>query len=166
MVTLHLVKLNINLTVQRWIEELLTSSYLDSCKALCCKQFELNAKNTKLCNSLQATKHDVAITPQTNNANIVITQFYNTVLTGAANFLQCELVWIQNGNLRSRLPPGSLHECNKLRVQGWRQRRTRGGLAPPIDMLSPPINKLSLLKTAAFVLNFKLWPPPDKRLAP
>ena len=24
---------------------------------------------------------------------------------------------------------------------------------------SPPINKLTLLKTVAFVLNFKLWPP-------
>ena len=30
-----------------------------------------------------------------------------------------------------------------------------------------PFNKLTLLKTATFVLNFKLWPPPpDKRLAP
>ena len=75
--SLHLVKLNINLTVQRWIEELLTSSYLDSCKALCGNQFELNARNIKLCNSLQATKHDVVITPQTSNTNIVITQFYN-----------------------------------------------------------------------------------------
>ena len=32
------------------------------------------------------------------------------------------------------------------------------GVWPPIDKLapSPPINKLTLLKTAAFVLNFKL----------
>ena len=35
----------------------------------------------------------------------------------------------------------------------------RGGQAPPIHMLGPPINKLTLLKTAAFALNFKLWPP-------
>ena len=43
----------------------------------------------------------------------------------------------------------------------------KGGLAPPIDMLAPPlINKFSILKTAAFVPNFKLWPPPNKRLAP
>ena len=43
-------------------------------------------------------------------------------------------------------------------------RRQEGGaredLAPPIDMLGPPINKLTLLKTEAFVLNFKLRPPP------
>ena len=30
----------------------------------------------------------------------------------------------------------------------------------------PPVNKRTLLKTAAIMLNFKLWPPPDKRLAP
>ena len=30
----------------------------------------------------------------------------------------------------------------------------------------PPINKVTLLKTAAFVLNFKLWPLPDKHSAP
>ena len=35
----------------------------------------------------------------------------------------------------------------------------QGGLLPPIDMLGPPINKLTLSKTAAFVLTFKLWPP-------
>ena len=49
-------------------------------------------------------------------------------------------------------------------------RRQEGGaredLAPPIDMLGPPINKLTLLKTEAFVLNFKLRPPPDKLLVP
>ena len=38
--------------------------------------------------------------------------------------------------------------------QGLRDSRAgaRGGPGPPI-------NKLTLLKTAAFVLNFKLWPP-------
>ena len=34
-----------------------------------------------------------------------------------------------------------------------------GGPAFPIYMLNPPINKLTLLKRAAFGLNFKLWPP-------
>ena len=32
--------------------------------------------------------------------------------------------------------------------------------------LASPINKLLLLKTAAFVLNFKLWPPKSTALAP
>ena len=41
----------------------------------------------------------------------------------------------------------------------------RRGPGTPIDMLGPPINKLTLSKTAAFVPNFKLRPPPDKRLA-
>ena len=39
------------------------------------------------------------------------------------------------------------------------QRRRQGGRGSPIDMLGPPINKVALLKTAAFVLYFKLWPP-------
>ena len=30
----------------------------------------------------------------------------------------------------------------------------------------PPFNKLTLLKTAAFVLNFKLWPPMIKAWPP
>ena len=53
--------------------------------------------------------------------------------------------------------------------QGSWQSRRQGGLGgsgPPIDMLGPPIKKLILLKTAVFVLNFNLWPPPDERLAP
>ena len=33
------------------------------------------------------------------------------------------------------------------------------GPGPAIDMLGSPINKLSFLKTAVFVLNFKLWLP-------
>ena len=40
------------------------------------------------------------------------------------------------------------------------------GLAPPNRHACSPIQEPSFLKTAAFVLNFKLWPPPDKRLAP
>ena len=39
-------------------------------------------------------------------------------------------------------------------------------MAPPTDMLGFPINKLSFLKTAAFLLYFKLIKYPDKRLAP
>ena len=35
----------------------------------------------------------------------------------------------------------------------------RGPAPPQSTCLTPPINKLLLLKTAAFVLNFKLWPP-------
>ena len=34
-----------------------------------------------------------------------------------------------------------------------------GEAYPPIDMLGPPIDKLFLLNTAAFVRNFKLCPP-------
>ena len=44
----------------------------------------------------------------------------------------------------------------KGRQQGRRQGGPGG--APPIDMLGTPINKLSLLKTAAFVLMFNFWP--------
>ena len=47
--------------------------------------------------------------------------------------------------------------------------RGQRGLPFAIEMLGPPINKLTFLKTAAFVLNFELYPtspPPDKRLAP
>ena len=40
------------------------------------------------------------------------------------------------------------------------------GPAPQSTCLAPPTNKLTLLKTAASVLNFKLGPLPDKRLAP
>ena len=42
-----------------------------------------------------------------------------------------------------------------LRVPG---PAPRGSLAPQLLCLAPPINKLTLLKTAALVLNFKLWP--------
>ena len=35
----------------------------------------------------------------------------------------------------------------------------RGAWPPPIGMLGPPINMFTLLKTATFVFNFKLWPP-------
>ena len=37
---------------------------------------------------------------------------------------------------------------------------------PQLTCLAPPINKLTFLKTAAFVLNFKLWHHPDNCLAP
>ena len=40
----------------------------------------------------------------------------------------------------------------------------QGGPGPLIDMPGPSVSKLTILKTAAFVLNSKLWPPPDKRL--
>ena len=44
----------------------------------------------------------------------------------------------------------------------------KGGPGSPVDMLAPPppINKLPLLKTAAFVLNFKLFPPKSTALPP
>ena len=35
----------------------------------------------------------------------------------------------------------------------------KGGLAPQSTRLASPINKLTLLKTVAFVLNFKFWTP-------
>ena len=38
-----------------------------------------------------------------------------------------------------------------------------GPRPPPIDMLGPPNYKLSIFKTAAFVL-FQILAPPDKRL--
>ena len=41
----------------------------------------------------------------------------------------------------------------------------QGGMASPTDMLGSPINNLSFLKTAAFLLYFKLIKYPDKRLA-
>ena len=39
---------------------------------------------------------------------------------------------------------------------GVRRASAKGGLGEP----GPPINKYAFLKTAAFVLNFKLCPPP------
>ena len=40
------------------------------------------------------------------------------------------------------------------------QGRRQGGAWPPqLTCLAPPINKHTLLKTAAFVLNFQPWPP-------
>ena len=50
------------------------------------------------------------------------------------------------------------------RVAGPAPRGGQGAFPSPIDMLGPPINKLSLLKTAAFVLNSNFGPP-DKLLA-
>ena len=38
------------------------------------------------------------------------------------------------------------------------------GFSSSIDMLGPPIKKLTLSKTAVFMLNFKLCPPPPPRL--
>ena len=60
---------------------------------------------------------------------------------------------------------------NKKRFQnvelGPAPRGAKGkSVAPSIDMLGPPINKLTLFKKAAILLNFKLWPPPYKCLAP
>ena len=45
------------------------------------------------------------------------------------------------------------------------RRQGAEGRTPPIDMLGPPSKKLTLLKTAAFVLILK-FNPPDKRLTP
>ena len=45
------------------------------------------------------------------------------------------------------------------RAAGPVPRGSQGVLAPPIDMLGPPINKLTFLKREAVVLNFKLWLP-------
>ena len=46
-------------------------------------------------------------------------------------------------------------------AQGRRQKGGRqGSPCPPNRQAWPPlINKLTLLKTAAFVFNFELWPP-------
>ena len=38
-------------------------------------------------------------------------------------------------------------------------KKGAGGPGPPLDMFPLLINKLSLLKTAGFVLNFKVWSP-------
>ena len=67
--------------------------------------------------------------------------------------------------LKTRLYKMLLRHKFKVMVTG---PALRGGLAPSINMLAfpPPINKLSLLKTAAFVLNFKIWPPKSTALAP
>ena len=45
----------------------------------------------------------------------------------------------------------------RILVSGPAPRRC---LAAQSTCLDPPINKLSISKTAAFVLNFKFWPPP------
>ena len=51
-------------------------------------------------------------------------------------------------------------EINNRESQGRRQGEFMG-TKTPTDMLAPPppINKLTFLKRAAFVLNFKLWSP-------
>ena len=48
----------------------------------------------------------------------------------------------------------------KQKQESWQSRRQGepGGSGPPIDMLGPPIKKLTLSKTAAFVFNFKPGP--------
>ena len=48
----------------------------------------------------------------------------------------------------------------KTRILAEPAPRKPRGSGPPIDMLVPPIKKLTLLKTTAFELNFKLCPPP------
>ena len=69
------------------------------------------------------------------------------------------------GGPRGLCPP-PIHPGQKEEFwQSWRQGGPVG-FGPPIDMHGPPIKKITLLKTAAFVLNFKLWLPPDERLAP
>ena len=57
----------------------------------------------------------------------------------------------------------SLSRGRKVNIQVIRTGAEGGPGRPgplPIDMLGPPINKLNFLKTAAFVLNFKLYPSP------
>ena len=64
------------------------------------------------------------------------------------------------------MPPQSILDKNKDlgSLPAPRGARESG---PIIDMFGPPIKKLTLSKAAAFVLNFKLYPPPpDERLAP
>ena len=79
--------------------------------------------------------------------------------------------WRHNpGNLLLQLcyETHSLHEENvdtqHSRV-GAKGGSGRSG-PPPIDMLHPPINKLTLLKTTAFVPIFKVGPPKSTALAP
>ena len=69
------------------------------------------------------------------------------------------------GGPRGLCPP-PIHPGQK--EESWQSWRQGGpvGFDPPIHMHGPPIKKITLLKTAAFVLNFKLWLPPDERLAP
>ena len=45
------------------------------------------------------------------------------------------------------------------KVAGPAPRGRQEGPGPPFDMLGPQMNQLTVLKTSAFVLNFKLWPP-------
>ena len=78
---------------------------------------------------------------------------------------QVRLIGVARGGGTGAMPP-PIHSGQK---QGsWQSRRQGGpgGSSLPINMLGPPIKKLTLLKTAAFALNFKLWPPSDERLAP
>ena len=55
-------------------------------------------------------------------------------------------------------PPQSILDNNKD-LAGRAGAKGARGSGLPIDMLGPPIKKLTLLKTAVFVLNFKVWPP-------
>ena len=72
--------------------------------------------------------------------------------------------WLWNNKLNLNLSKTTFMIVSPMKKLGWPTagpalRGGQGGLVPPINMLDPPINKLSLLKTAAFVLNFKFWPP-------
>ena len=55
------------------------------------------------------------------------------------------------------VPPQSI--LDKKKDLGRAGAKGARGSGPPIDMLGPPIKKLTLMKPAVFVLNFKLWSP-------
>ena len=48
---------------------------------------------------------------------------------------------------------------NGPKLKLYRRACAKGGPGPPVDILGLPINKLTLLKTAVSVLNFKFWLP-------
>ena len=74
---------------------------------------------------------------------------YIKMPTGPVNRIQC----------RQRFATAAtfLRSCVAQARAG--AKRGPGGPSPPMVMLYPPIKRLSFLKTAAFVLNFKFWPP-------
>ena len=80
---------------------------------------------------------------------------------------------------RNQLQQGFMKLINRKNKNGAKYSRRAGAIGrpggswPSIDMLAPPppINKLTFLKTAAFVFNFKLcpllinaWPPLSRML--
>ena len=82
--------------------------------------------------------------------SLALNQFYQTT---------SQNIGIARGRPRGPWPPNP--SWTKTRIFAEPAPRKARGSSPPIDMLSPPSKKFTRLKTAAFVLNFKVCPPPS-----